>query len=176
MRKGSKMTDEQRARAGRPRANLTGHRSGRLVIVMEAPGGIARKRRLMAWCDCGRPHAVRIDAFTHGQVRSCGCDSSNARRRLPIGERNEDHPLYSVWCAMRDRCRHHRHYAGRGIAVCARWGGSDGFRNFVADMGERPLGTSIDRTDNDGDYEPSNCRWATSTEQNRNRRKPCRSS
>lgn len=79
---------------------------------------------------------------------------------------------YETWKAMAQRCRNPRHpafarYGGRGITVCERW---MSFENFLADMGERPPGTSIDRFPNrDGNYEPGNCRWATSTEQARNR-------
>ena len=78
---------------------------------------------------------------------------------------------YWIWCRMRDRCRNenssdYKYYGGRGITVCERW---NDFLNFLADMGRAPIGRSLDRIDNDGNYEPSNCRWATGQEQRRNR-------
>lgn len=71
---------------------------------------------------------------------------------------------------MKYRCAKRAGYADRGITVCERWLGKDGFANFLSDMGERPAGMTLDRVNNDGNYEPSNCRWATSSQQQRNKR------
>lgn len=89
------------------------------------------------------------------------------------------HPLHKSWWAMHDRCvnprnRSFRDYGARGIVVCSRWsqgeGGLTGFECFVADMGERPRGLTIERSNSDGPYAPSNCSWASRTVQSRNRR------
>lgn len=93
--------------------------------------------------------------------------AANVKRRY-----ENQHPLYATWKSMRQRCNDpnsssYPRYGGRGIQVCSRW---DDFQTFLADMGERPEGKTLDRIDNDGGYEPSNCRWATRSQQEKNKR------
>lgn len=101
--------------------------------------------------------------------------SAEIRRRvtcMQCRKRRQASPTYKSWTSMRVRClcrtaNNYAPYGGRGIRICDRW--LESFENFLADMGERPEGTTLDRIDNDGNYEPGNCRWATVAEQNRNK-------
>lgn len=111
-----------------------------------------------------------------------GCDSTNilARGYCSTHYKTEywfkRKPLYVTWEGMIRRCsdensEKYPHYGGRGITVCERWSGKNGYNNFVKDMWPKPAGLTLDRIDNDGNYEPSNCRWATSLEQRHNQRR-----
>lgn len=165
----------------------TGERVGRLTILREAPRKPSERPRWVCICECGNEIVASGSSLHPGGTMSCGCLQSERtseanRRRIKHGHARENgkggratSPEYRSWKAMLERCRNSNApnwhlYGGRGIAVCERWRGSDGFVHFLADMGSRPQGTSLDRINNDGDYEPGNCRWATATEQSSNRR------
>ena len=163
--------------------DLTGRVFGRLTVLGYShttitPSG-QKKPHWLCRCECGAEKAIQGCSLTNGTTRSCGCwKSEEVRTRMTKHGHTSWHgprtPTYRCWRAMLGRCYRvndsgFKYYGGRGISVCERW---RDFRNFLADMGERPtLAHSIDRIDNNGNYEPGNCRWATALQQGRNSRK-----
>jgi hypothetical protein len=138
------------------------------------------QRRVRVRCDCGTEGEAGVTTLVKGTSTRCRSCSASARSTR---HGHAASGAYNSWKSMVRRCHGPadgdpawKYYGGRGIAVCERWrseqygGQPGGFERFLADMGERPEATSLDRIDPDGDYEPSNCRWATLEEQRANRR------
>lgn len=140
--------------------DITGKKFARLTAVARVKG---RGWRLQ--CKCGNEIVSQVGPVNAGKIKSCGCLRSEVEKGL------SSHALYVRWAGMIQRCENPNHvayprYGGKGVKVCERW---HKFEHFLADMGEAPEGMTLDRFPNsEGDYEPSNCRWATPGEQNRN--------
>lgn len=156
-------------------------RFGALTVLGEQDGrptpGNGVPRLLICKCDCGTVKAFPVSNVKRGLSKSCGCQRadrvSRAKTRHGQGAAGRVTPEYRSWAHMIGRCerptdRAFANYGGRGIKVCLRW--RSNFEAFYADMGPRPEGHSIDRINVDGDYEPSNCRWADHGTQCRNKR------
>jgi hypothetical protein len=152
------------------RIDITGQRFGRLC----ATGKTITKNQRIFWecvCDCGNVKFYESYSLRHGYSRSCGCWCKEEMARIKHKHGAAGTRLYGVWFKMLERCRNpknkrfHR-YGGRGISVCNRW---QSFQNWIDDMGYPASDTlEIDRINNDGNYEPGNCRWATKKQNCRN--------
>ncbi len=153
----------------KPSPMTPGQRNGRLVALEP----VSRDRHHnVTWrfrCDCGNEHTAQAGSVRAGKIRSCGCFHRDTCTTHGMSRTS----IYKIWAGIVVRCTNEAsddfpRYGGRGIKICDRW---RKFENFYSDVGTRPsLKHSLDRRDNDGHYEPSNCRWATAKEQARNRR------
>ncbi|HFK1476726.1 hypothetical protein OCF13_26385 [Bacillus tropicus] len=160
--------------------DLTGKKFGRLTVVERVENDKYKNVRFRCICDCGNHKVIYRNALATGRTVSCGCYNKEATSKRAKIHGNSKTPEYSAIISIIGRCENpknpeYNNYGGRGISVCERWRSSPGL--FVEDMGERPSPNhSIDRIDVNGNYEPSNCRWATLSEQGHNKRVSERSS
>jgi hypothetical protein len=149
----------------------------RLTVQSRAPNAADGATVWNCVCSCGNEIAVRASSLQTENTRSCGClhrETTSKTFRKHGKSRSKE---YQVWRTMKKRCtdqngRWWHIYGGRGIRVCKRWlDPKSGFENFLADMGPRPQGMQLDRRENNGNYTPKNCRWATPKQNSRNTRR-----
>lgn len=157
--------------------NLCGEKFGRLTVVERAENDKSGRAKWKCLCLCSSFSVVSSYNLISGGTTSCGCFKKQRQIEANIIHGFCKTPEFRCWVHIRQRCNNkndksYKDYGGRGIKVCRRW---NSFQNFLHDMGERPAhGWSIDRINNDGDYTPKNCRWASKATQNENKRKSIR--
>lgn len=153
--------------------DVLGNKFGRWTIIKAVPY-TGTKTTWLCRCECGTTRKVRLSSLRNGDSVSCGCYAEELKTKYESGK-GTDTPEYWVWSCMIQRCHNpkassYHNYGGRGIKVCQEW--KDSFLKFFNHIGSRPTPThSIDRINNDGNYEPGNVRWATRHEQNLNTRR-----
>lgn len=159
---------------GRQKIDITGKTFGRLTVIGETEPSVQQNgKKIIMWrslCSCGKKVICQSGDLRYGKTLSCGCWGAETRKTHGLSY----DPLYNVWNDMKKRCgnancKSFPDYGGRGIKVCERW--LESFENFYEDViKDYEKGLQLDRRDNDGDYEPSNCRWVTPQQNSMNKR------
>ena len=170
------MSENQRNMPAHNRLDIpSDYRAGRLTIICEVTPQNQGDRRFECLCECGVIKSVGLSDLRSGHTRSCGCLRRELTRRNHLTHGLSKTPEFKIWTGMKKRCNkpdeeNYHNYGGRGIAVCDRWLNS--FSAFIEDMGPRPTSEhSIERENNNGNYCPENCVWATWKDQMRNTRR-----
>lgn len=148
--------------------SIVGQKFGKLTVTGRADNDRFERTRWNCICECGKETVVAYFRMKSGHTKSCGC-----AKKGPVTHGKSRTKTHNSWLAMKQRCQYEGHpefhrYGAAGIKVCERWNNS--FESFLEDMGEKPDGMSLDRINSSGNYEPGNCRWATTAQQNRNRK------
>lgn len=155
--------------------HLIGVKKSRLTITNYNTGLEGDKKRtfLMCRCECGKERRLTLNDFKKKEILSCGCLKLELIAKQNYIDGRKQHSEYQTYKAMLYRCfkpdnKYYKDYGGRGITVCERW--LKDFHVFLSDMGKCPKGLTVERINNDGNYEPDNCKWATRKEQRQNQR------
>jgi len=157
---------------GRKALELTNQRFGKLIVIKRMGNNKWGGSCWLCKCDCGNITEVRVNHLTSGHTKSCRCIKIETFKKTHGYYIYGTPKIYETWHSMIQRCNNknsmsYKWYGARGIKVCERW---KDFNNFFEDMGKKPDGLTIERKDNDGNYEPDICKWATQKENNRNNR------
>lgn len=149
---------------------MEGKKFNKLYVIKRVENNKHNSIQYLCKCDCGNTAIVLKDNLKNSITKSCGC----IKKGINKTHGKSSHELYATWHTMKRRCydtkcKDYKDYGGRGIKVCSRW--LESITNFIEDMGQRPKGHTIDRIDNNGNYEPNNCHWVDRKHQQRNTRK-----